>query len=248
MLSVRTTGRGTPVVIVHGTMDGIGAFSFVEVELAERFTVSVYDRRGRGGSGDTDEYSFEREVEDLSAVSGLDGRPPHVSGHSFGALVALRAALDGVEMRSLVLYEPPIHADAVSPTAIAEIARLIATGELDDAVRSMAQGLAGASVQELDLAMAVPPIRRTLREGITTAPRELEAIRGCSWSDAPLVGVPTLSVHGERRGSDAYPDTSEAGDLADDVHVVVLAGEGHVGHVRAPYDFVDAVGGILARH
>jgi pimeloyl-ACP methyl ester carboxylesterase len=37
-------------------------------ELAKRFTVFYYDRRGRGDSGDTSSYALEREVEDIAAL------------------------------------------------------------------------------------------------------------------------------------------------------------------------------------
>jgi len=59
-LSVRTSGSGTPLVLVHGILDGIGAFSLIELELAEdhlahTFAPSVFaevvldylDRRSR---------------------------------------------------------------------------------------------------------------------------------------------------------------------------------------------------------
>ena len=42
-------------------------------ELADRFTVATYDRRGRGESGDTAPYSVKREVEDIEALIGEIG-------------------------------------------------------------------------------------------------------------------------------------------------------------------------------
>ena len=39
-----------------------------ELTFAERYSTWVYDRRGRGGSGDGPEYSLDREIEDLQAV------------------------------------------------------------------------------------------------------------------------------------------------------------------------------------
>ena len=117
-LSVRQTGEGDPLVLVHGSLDGIGAFSLVELSLAENHSVWVYDRRGRGGSGDNAEYALDREVDDLRAVITATGGVPHVVAHSYGAVIALQARLSGVPMRSLVVYEPPINGDAIDPQQI----------------------------------------------------------------------------------------------------------------------------------
>ncbi len=94
-LSVRVGGTGPSVVLVHGTLDGIGAFSMVELPLQVRYQTWVYDRRGRGDSGDATVASFAREIDDLRAVIAATGHLPHVVAHSYGAVVALQARLRG---------------------------------------------------------------------------------------------------------------------------------------------------------
>ena len=51
--------------------------------LADGFALVVPDRRGRGNSGDADEYSLNREVPDLRAVLDDPDGDPTVFGHSF---------------------------------------------------------------------------------------------------------------------------------------------------------------------
>lgn len=247
-LSARTSGDGTPVVIVHGTLDGIGAFSFLEVELARRYAVWVYDRRGRGGSRDSGEYALEREVDDLRAVIAATGTTPHVVAHSFGAVVALQARLAGVEMRSLVLYEPPINADAIDVDRVEDIRRAVDDGQLDDAIQSMAAGLAGVSEAEIGLALAIPPVRKRLRDGVGAAVRELDALRAASWDDLGPTGVPTLVLRGERRGSEAYPTAEQTAALAADGEVATLPRQGHMAHVMAPWEFITTVQSFLDQH
>jgi pimeloyl-ACP methyl ester carboxylesterase len=193
VLSVRCTGQGNPIVCVHGTVDGIGAFSLLELELAERHAVWVYDRRGRGGSRDAAPYSLEREVEDLQSVLDDVGEPAHVVGHSFGAVLALRAAVDGTPMRSLVLYEPPLHTEHLTEADVARVREEIERGELADALRTMATDLAGITPAEVDVALAVPPLRKQLLDGVRSTPRELDALRSTPWpaEHLPLTGVPT---------------------------------------------------------
>ena len=75
----------------------------------ERFSVLAVDRRGRGESSDSDGYEIEREFEDVAAVVDSLGESVNLLGHSYGALVALEAALLTENVRKLVLYDPGIE-------------------------------------------------------------------------------------------------------------------------------------------
>jgi len=63
-------GNGPPVILVDGALcyRGMGQSGQLAELLAQHFTVFTYDRRGRGGSGDTAPYAVEREVEDIAAL------------------------------------------------------------------------------------------------------------------------------------------------------------------------------------
>jgi len=106
---VETTGAGPALVLVDGAMCSLefGPARDVAKQLADRYTVYIYDRRGRGGSGDTEPYAVEREIEDLSAVIDAAGGDAYVMGQSSGASLALEAAAAGVTMRKLAVYEAP---------------------------------------------------------------------------------------------------------------------------------------------
>lgn len=79
--------------------------------LAQQFSVVIYDRRGRGESGDRTPYAVEREVEDLGALITEVGGTAAVYGHSSGAGLALLAAASGLPITRLVLHEPPYGPD-----------------------------------------------------------------------------------------------------------------------------------------
>ena len=79
--------------------------------LAPRFRV-IYDRRGRGDSGDAPEHAVEREIDDLDALVQTAGGAAHVFGMSSGGVLALRAAAAGVPIRRAVVYQPPFSVDA----------------------------------------------------------------------------------------------------------------------------------------
>jgi pimeloyl-ACP methyl ester carboxylesterase len=102
-------GDGEPVILVAGALMGREAYRPLAVALSRQFTVFNYDRRGRGGSGDTVPYTVEREVEDLGALIAAAGGTASVYGHSSGAALALHAAARGLPIDKLVLHEPPFR-------------------------------------------------------------------------------------------------------------------------------------------
>src|ERR687892_2634363 len=78
-------GTGTPVVLVGGAIDDGSENAPLVPELAKRFTMVNYARRGRGESGDTLPYAVEREIEDLAAVIDAAGAGAAGRVHLFGA-------------------------------------------------------------------------------------------------------------------------------------------------------------------
>ena len=61
-------GRGPAIILVGGAFVDRSENAPLATDLAERFTVYNYDRRGRGQSGDTQPYAVDREIEDLQAL------------------------------------------------------------------------------------------------------------------------------------------------------------------------------------
>ena len=63
-------GAGRPVILVDGAFcsRSFGPMPKLAPLLARDFTVFMYDRRGRGASGDTAPYAVEREIDDLDAL------------------------------------------------------------------------------------------------------------------------------------------------------------------------------------
>jgi pimeloyl-ACP methyl ester carboxylesterase len=134
-------GRGPPVILVVGALcsRSLGPGVKLAPELAKRFTVFTYDRRGRGESGERPPYEVDREVEDLEALIGEAGGSAFVFGHSSGAVLALTAAAQGVAIRKLAMYEAPFIVDRSRPTTEndwAQIEATLAEGRRGDAVKA----------------------------------------------------------------------------------------------------------------
>ncbi|MEV6663437.1 alpha/beta fold hydrolase [Streptomyces nigra] len=106
-LAYASRGEGPPVILVSGAMSTGDTVAPLAEALADRFTAVVYDRRGRGESGDTRPYAVEREVEDLAALIGAVGGEAALYGVSSGGALALRAAASGLPVRRIAVYEVP---------------------------------------------------------------------------------------------------------------------------------------------
>jgi pimeloyl-ACP methyl ester carboxylesterase len=122
-LAYDRVGRGPAVVFVPGVFNLRDTCAPIAARLAEDFTCFTYDRRARGDSGNTQPYAVDREVEDLQAVIDVAGGRATVFGFSSGAVLALRAAADGLPIDRLFLYEPPFRFDDPPAAAAADLPR-----------------------------------------------------------------------------------------------------------------------------
>ncbi|SEG48880.1 Pimeloyl-ACP methyl ester carboxylesterase [Thermomonospora echinospora] len=152
-IALHSTGSGPGIVVVHGGGVTIGVYRRLAAALADRFTVHLYNRRGRADAPPRSEpYTFEQDIDDLAVVLEHTGAR-NVIGHSSGGFIALQAALR-LPMDRLALYDAAISIDGVFPAAWLEAAReALRAG---DTARGLAITSAGINTQS---AAAKLPLR-----------------------------------------------------------------------------------------
>jgi pimeloyl-ACP methyl ester carboxylesterase len=241
-LAVRVTGNGPPLVLAHGSTASKDAWVFVEPLLAERHTVWVYDRRGRGESGDAQPYEYEREVDDLETIVARAGGSVHLLGHSFGARLVLDAVANLRDLLSVVLYEPPLHlsprADAVDAAA-----RLIEEGREADGLLLFFRQLAGISEEEIAMLQAMPPVWAESIAAAPTVAREIRALlaRGAPAGPVRSSGVRTMFLAGGLNDFPVFPTRADERALVPDAAHVELSGQRHLAFATDPEGFASAV-------
>ncbi|WP_211264277.1 alpha/beta fold hydrolase [Streptosporangium amethystogenes] len=110
-----SVGCGPDVIVVPGALAVASDLAAFAGLLAARHTVHIVQRRGRGGSGPQgDRYGIARECEDIEAVRARTGARL-IFGHSFGGLVALRAACGTSAFDAVAVYEPGVSVDGAIP-------------------------------------------------------------------------------------------------------------------------------------
>jgi len=163
-IAYETTGAGPPVILVGGAFHDHQAAAPLAAVLAPHFTVVSYDRRGRGSSGDTAPYAVEREVEDLAGILAAVGRPARMFGVSSGAALAFEAAVAGLGIPRLALFEPPYRVDDTPgppedfTTRIAELTSSGRNGEAVEYFLTKAVGLPDQAVVQMRRAPTWPAL------------------------------------------------------------------------------------------
>lgn len=143
-IGYRQLGHGPAVVLLHGAMESACSHMQLAEALSDAFTVYLPDRRGRGLSGTYgDDYSIQKEVEDLDAlITKADAH--NVFGVSAGGLICLQAALSLPDIHKVAVYEPALIVNgSISTAFLTRYDREIAQGNVPAA---LVTGMLGAQM------------------------------------------------------------------------------------------------------
>lgn len=241
-ISVECRGSGPTLLLVHGGTGDRSRWTALFPFFASRVTVCAMDRRGHGASGDSPNYSLQKEVEDVIAV--VNSRPGQVFvlGHSFGGVVALEAAFLTHRISKLVLYEPPVR-NPDHDAILARMERLIASGNREEALLIFFREIVMMSPGEI-AAMKARPSWPALVASVEASIRQDRALGAYRLSAARMrtLQTPTLLLSGSKTSS---PDmrlalTSLASSLPN-AKAVVFRGQEHNAMDAIPEEFAARV-------
>ncbi len=242
------TGRGAPLVLVHGISADAGRWAPVMEGLEEHFTVYAMDRRGRGESGDGGAYAIERDVEDVAAIVDAIAEPTYLFGHSYGGLCTLHALLHTKYVQKLVVYEPytPVSpASEPSATTLRYLA-MAEQGERDAIVTTFLREIIQLSEREVQAMRALPSWAGRLAAA-HTIPRELAAAEQFRFEPSRFtdVRVPITMLLGEKSPDFLKEATARLHAALPTSDVTVLEGQKHSAMNTAPALFVRALSSAL---
>lgn len=199
-------GTGSPLILVDGALcyRDFGPMRALAELLQTHFRVYIYDRRGRGESGDTRPYAVEREVEDIEALIDEAGGEVFVYGVSSGAALSLDAANRLSSIKKLAVYEAPFVVDDSLPPRpddyLPRMDALIAADKRGDAVKIFMKTV--GTPRFAILMMRFMPVWSKLQGVAHTLPNDFR-ILGDTGSGKPLprdrwnnATMPTLVMDG----------------------------------------------------
>lgn len=199
-------GEGPALVLVDGALSvhSSGGKSELAKLLAPHFSVYGYDRRGRGGSGDTLPYAVDREIDDIEALIDRAGGSAFLYGHSSGGTLAMQAAVRlGSKVSKLAIYEAPHNNDPDAQESwsqyLSQLRVLLADGRGGDAV-ALFMRLVGTPDEQVE-GMREAPFWPSMEAIAPTLAYDHAAIIGERWSAptdvAAQVSVPALVLAGD---------------------------------------------------
>lgn len=142
-MSVKYWGRGAETaLLLHCTLAQGGAWGPMARHLRDRLTMVAPDLLCHGNGPTHDPARDFHDQATVEAAKHLPQSPTHLIGHSFGATIALRLALDHpARVKSLTLIEPVLFCAAHGPgraahdALTADIPALLARGDKSAAAR-----------------------------------------------------------------------------------------------------------------
>ena len=206
----REAGTGPGVVCTHANASTSGQWHRLMDLLTPTFRVLAPDLYGSGKSPDWPSdriISLLDEVAFIEPVLARAGSPLALVGHSYGAAVALIAALaNPSRIRAIALYEPTLFAllDAETPppneaegirNAVAEASIALDAGNQDAAAERFIDYWMGSGAWEQTPEQRKPPIAASVTNvrrwayALFTEPTPLEAFRS--------INVPVLYMVGK---------------------------------------------------
>jgi pimeloyl-ACP methyl ester carboxylesterase len=256
----REAGAGPGVVCVHANASSSSQWRALMDRLAPRFHVLASDGygAGKGPPWPTDRVvTLSDEAALLEPVLARAGDPFALVGHSYGAAVALLAALQRPHRtRCLVLYEPTLFAllDAQSPPpndadgirqTVASVALELMAGKCGAAAEHFIDYWMGAGTWA-----RMPEPRR--------APIEASILNARGWASAlfgeptPLsafgaLEVPVLLLVGKNSPASSRGVARLLAGTLPNAQVVELDGVGHMGPVTHPELINAAIENFLLR-
>jgi pimeloyl-ACP methyl ester carboxylesterase len=244
---VREAGAGPGVVCLHSNASTSGQWRVLMDHLAPSFHVLAPDSydSGKSPAWPSDRViSLADEVALIEPVLARAGSPCVLVGHSYGAAVALMAALATPgRISALALYEPTLFSllDAESPSpneadgirhAVAQSSAALDAGDADAAARHfidywMGEGSWGQTpdVRKLPIAESVKNVRRWAH-ALMQEPTPLAAFRA--------LHVPVLYMTGQQSTRSAHGVARLLTAAMPQVEVVAFEQLGHMGPITHP--------------
>lgn len=237
-------GIGMPLLLVHGTSGDHSMWAATLTELQQHCSVWTMDRRGRGHSGDSDNYVLERECEDVATVVDAIGGSVNLLGHSFGGLCALEASLLTANINKLMLYEPSISlaGSGWSEELEGRLQYLLDQEDRDEALLLFFRDILKTPEREIVALQAKPywPIRVAAAHTIL---RELQSVDRYVFAPQRFhaLHIPVLLLLGGDSHARRYATAERLQQSLHNSRVGILPGQQHSAMRTAPELFVHTV-------
>ncbi|GAA4014545.1 alpha/beta hydrolase [Deinococcus rubellus] len=252
-LNVQRTGKGQPVIMLHGLTSNLTALQPEMEQLSQSFEVIAIDSRGHGRSDKPSHYTLQDHIDDvLGVMDALNLPGVFLIGTSAGSYIAQGVASQQPgRVHKLVLVVPKSNGKTSS------VARFIA--EHAEEVR----GLSHDEIQALVLSHIFAPStpesirsaqaewsRKQAEQGLTLDAQQADAasqaLAGFDFRPVlPQITAQTLVISGRHDILNLVAEGELIAELIPNARLEILEQSGHLPNVEEPKRLLDLVEGFL---
>jgi magnesium chelatase accessory protein len=252
---VQHMGSGPVLLLAHGTGASTHSWRDLAPALARHFTVVAPDLSGHGFTAKppSSRMSLAGMSADLSALmAALGVRPALAAGHSAGAAILCRMALDGsIAPKGLVSLNGALLAfRGVAGHIFSPLAKLLASNPFAATIlvatmssrRSVERLLeeTGSTIDEAGIELYHRLVRSPVHVGAALGMMANWDLEGLE-RDLPRLPVPLLQIVGSRDRSIPPSAAFKVRGLAPDAAVDERRGLGHLAHEERPAEHADLI-------
>ncbi|OEO28211.1 hypothetical protein VW23_005755 [Devosia insulae DS-56] len=227
-------GSGPAVILIDGAWCGrnMGPMPKLAPLLAQHFTVYNYDRRSRGDSDMSTDYSPDREYEDLAALIDIAGGSASLYGTSSGGALALFAAARGLPVDRLAIFEAPftdVPGGKPMPKGYqAEIERLVREDRRPELAKFFMVKMIGMPAFMMPM-MWFNPHWKAMLHNAPSLPHDTAVMEGYGFPTeaARSIRVPTIVISGDKTFKQLKEPVRLARETVPGARFASLPGQSH---------------------
>ncbi len=246
-LSVKESGTGRDVILVHGKGLSKESMDRLFVRLCRRFHTVSYDVRGHGESDKPPAFTLEDHADDLRGLTeALELRQPVAVGFSMGSYIALRAAEKYPGLFSGLILIGTKGGGATSSVQRLQQEAAALGMDREETARYLRRHTYAPRVtpQEIDgfLREIAGPVAltREQRAAITASLHHMELL-----GDAHRVTVPVLVLTGEYDGLNPPDEGRRVAEALPEGQFAVIPRAGHFAFFENPEAVISQIEGFL---
>lgn len=258
---VQVMGAGPVLLLLHGTGAATHSWRALAPLLATRFTVVAPDLPGHGfttgrPAGGLSMPAMARAVGELMRALTLE--PTTIVGHSAGAAIAIRMAVDGLASPAAIvgLDAALLPFPGLAAKLFPSLARLLFVNPFAPHFFARLARTPGETARFLERSTG----SRIDAEGIACYQRLFATPGHCAgaitmmadWDlptlkrDLPRLTTPLLLLHGDKDAAIPLATAREAAAMVGAGRLVILPGLGHLAHEQKPEDVATLIAGFAA--
>jgi pimeloyl-ACP methyl ester carboxylesterase len=254
---IREQGQGPPVVMVHSSGLSSEQWQKLSERLAGRFRAIAPDLIHYGSTGGFSPdrpFHFSEDVDVVEAVLSYANAPVHLVGHSYGGMLALRAALRRPHaVVSLSLFDPiafGVLRSTGDEAGLLDLGQVNASGTFFDDAAATSVGWVEQLVDYWNGAGAwkrLPPAQQ--QAFARSGPKTFHEVRTSVFDETPhtayaALSQPVLLMSGSRTPIAAQRVVAILAEQMPHARLEVLGGVGHM----APVSRADRVNDLIVSH